>query len=95
MAGAARFSGEGSNETARVHRLAACLISYSADTTYIFRRSATYVDRILKGGKTLQTFRRKRRPNSNWQSISRPRMRSVSPSHQPCLRLPTRLSNER
>ena len=48
------------------------LMSYGPETSDIFQRSASYVDRILKGPTRL-TFRRKRPPNSNLPSTSRPR----------------------
>ena len=43
------------------------LMSYGVDVRDLFRRSAAYVDRILKGA-SLASFPCKRRPNSSWSS---------------------------
>jgi putative ABC transport system substrate-binding protein len=51
------------------------LISYSADTMDLCRRSATYIDRILKGAKRA-TCRSSNRPSSSWRSTTRRPRRS-------------------
>ena len=64
-------------------------MSYAPDTLDIFRRSATYVDRILKGEKP-GDLPAQAPINSNLCSISRPRRRSASICRRRCLRLPTK-----
>jgi len=53
------------------------LISYGPDSVDIVRRSASYVDRILKA-RSPPTCRYRRRPNTSWWSTSRPPRRSAS-----------------
>jgi putative ABC transport system substrate-binding protein len=65
------------------------LISYGPDLTDQFRRTASYVDRILKATSP-PTYRCRHRPNSSLRSISRPPMRSASPCRTRCLPAPTR-----
>src|SRR5204863_5284796 len=65
------------------------LISYGPETADIFRRSASYVDRILRA-PTRASFRRRRPPSLNSSSTSRPRTRSGSKFRRSSLPLSTR-----
>ena len=65
------------------------LMSYGPDPNDIFRRSALYVDRILKAPSP-PTFPFNSRPNSSWPSTSRPPRRSASTCRRCCSPAPTR-----
>ena len=65
------------------------LMSYGADTVDIFKRSASYIDRILKG-TNLPICPHKRRSSSRSPSTLKPRRRLVSIFHRTCWRSQTR-----
>jgi putative ABC transport system substrate-binding protein len=60
----------------RKYALSGCLMSYSPILAELFRRVATYVNRILKGAKPADIPVGSRRRLS-WSSISRPRRPSA------------------
>ena len=65
------------------------LISYAVELRDVFRRAATYVDRILKG-TSQPTCRCSSRTSSSWSSISRPPRRSALLYRRRCWPSPTR-----
>src|SRR5262249_35066364 len=65
------------------------LVSYDADRIDIFRRAASYVDRVLRG-EIPATCRFSSRRNISSRSTLRPPRRSASRFPPPCLPAPTR-----
>jgi putative ABC transport system substrate-binding protein len=65
------------------------LISYGPDVVDEYRRAASYADRILRG-RNRASFQCRPQSSLSSSSTSRPRRRSVSTCHQPCLPAPTR-----
>ena len=65
------------------------LVSDGVDSADLFRRSASYVDRILKGANPAISLYR-RQPSSSWSSTSRLRRHSTSLSRLPCSPAPTK-----
>ena len=65
------------------------LMSYGPDFVEVFRRAATYVDRILRGEKPVD-LPVQPRPSTNWSSTSRLPRRSASTCRPCCSPAPTR-----